>query len=363
VNTPTIAIDARLVDGTNTGDSTYWTGLVHSLAKIETNCRFLLMSNAARPKSIPDRENFRWIRLPCSSSRWWSLVLFPLAARKAGATSIHTQYTLSPLVGPNGITTIHDVSFLIEPRWFSTRDRTLLKFGVLAAARRARTILTVSHTSKKEIESFLPRVADKISVTYNACPSWIEPSDPEQSRKWVNEKFGFEEPYLLTVGTRWPRKNMELAIEAVNRLSERIPHKLLVTGKGDWGRDELGHRAIATGYLENDRMGTLYSGAAAYLAPSRHEGFGIPLLEAFRCGCPVMCSSGGAMPEVAGNAAAVVQGWEANVWAADLERLLDDPSRLKSMREAGFQREKEFTWAKMAQQTLKVYLDEHLDRR
>src|SRR5687767_6719140 len=120
-----VAIDARLVGGTATGDSTYWLGLLYGLSQIATDFKFLLISNAKAPPKIPQSDNFRWMTVPARSNRWWSLVRFPLAARKAGAGVSHTQYNLSPLVGRSGITTIHDVSFFIGPEWFQPKDRFL----------------------------------------------------------------------------------------------------------------------------------------------------------------------------------------------------------------------------------------------
>src|SRR5947208_6429719 len=108
---PKIAIDARLVGGQNTGDSTYWTGLLLCLSRVNANFRFLLFSNVRKPSGIPESENFQWVRIPGRSSRWWSLSRFPLNARRMGASAIHTQYSLSPLAGKAGITTVHDISF------------------------------------------------------------------------------------------------------------------------------------------------------------------------------------------------------------------------------------------------------------
>src|SRR5947209_6670711 len=100
---PRIALDARLVGGQSTGDSTYWLGLLTGLSRINTNFRFLLFSNARRPHGIPDSERFEWVRVPSRNSRWWSFVRFPMLARRMGASAIHTQYSLSPLAGDIGV--------------------------------------------------------------------------------------------------------------------------------------------------------------------------------------------------------------------------------------------------------------------
>jgi glycosyltransferase involved in cell wall biosynthesis len=350
---PIVALDARLVAGTSTGDSTYWTGLLHGLAKVAPEARFLLFSNADRPAGIPEGP-FHWQKIPTRSARWWSLVAFPLAARRAGARVIHTQYTLSPLAGRRSVTTVHDVSFLIEPEWFQPRDRFLMTRTVPASIRRAGATITVSETSRGEIERLVPGAKGRVRVTYNACPPWILPVDPETARARVRE-LGIEGPYALTVSTRWPRKNMRLAVDAMDRLPVDLPHRLVLTGKAGWGDQNLGERATAVGYVDEPTLSALYSAADLYLCPSCHEGFGVPLLEAFRCGCPVLCSTGGALPEVAADAAAVEPSWEAADWARRIEGLLGDPGTLDGLRRRGHARERQFTWEETARRTLAVY--------
>lgn len=351
----TIAIDARLVGAEKTGDSTYWSGLLEGWSQFDTNCRFLLFSNTVRPAGIPKSTTFEWITLPAKNSRWWSLVQFPLAARRRGARVLHTQYSMSPLVGSRGITTIHDVSFLIGPEWFKPKDRLLLTLGVKSAAKRAARILTVSETSREEIERLLPGAKGKTVGIPNACPSWIKSTPAEEARRQVAEQFGVTQPYVLTVGTRWPRKNMDLAVDAMELLPAGLPHRLLVTGKPGWGDQTVRGRALATGYVSNEALGLLYSGASLYLAPSLHEGFGIPVLEAFRCGCPVIASAGGALPEVVGDAGVVERSWKPADWARSIEDLLGDPSKLGGLRERGFARERLFSWEATARRTLDVY--------
>lgn len=349
----TVAMDTRLIGAQGTGDSTYWQGLLHGLAELDDTTQFLLFSNAPKPREIPNSDRFRWVFLP-GSSRWFSLVRFPLAARRMGAHVIHTQYNLSPLVGKRGITTIHDVSFLIEPSWFLPKDRFLLRTFVPRAARRAAKVITVSQTSKKEIEQYIPLAKGKTVAIYNAAGLERRRLLPEESDVHLNQ-LGITSPFLLTVGTRWPRKNMGLAIQACNQLPESMPHHLVIAGKFGWGDEPRAPRMVTPGYVTEDQLNALYSSASLYLAPSRHEGFGVPLLEAFRCGCPVICSSGGAFPEVAGKAALVMNSWEASDWSKTIHETLSSSSNLEAMREAGFEREREFSWTRSAREHLAVY--------
>lgn len=345
----TVAIDARLVAGTSTGDSSYWTGLLHGLSKLDLDLRFLLISNATKPQGIPESPNFSWVELPARSSRWWSYVAFPLKARKLGARAIHTQYSLSPLVGNMGITTIHDVSFFIGPEWFKPRDRMILSKTVPASVKRARKVIGVSKTCVGEIEKYIPAAKGKTVPIYNGLPPWVEPVEQLGP---ILERLGVTGPYLLTVGTQWPRKNMQLAMDAARQVEG---YKLVVTGKAGWGEQAEGSNVIPTGYVDNKDLCALYSGASLYLAPSRHEGFGIPVIEAFACGCPVLCSTGGALPEVAGDSGVVEPTWDAGHWAETIRGLLADSSKLAELRRRGFERVKMFDWVESARQTANVY--------
>lgn len=352
---PIVALDARLVGRQSTGDSTYWLGLLHGLARVESEFRFLLFSNAAAPPGIPASPRFRWINLPAVHERWWSLVAFPLAARRLGARVLHTQYNLSPLVRSGGVDTIHDVSFLIGPEWFNPRDRAILRRFVPASARRAAKVLTVSETSKRDIVRLLGLDPTKVAVTYLAPHPNLRPLPPAEARATVRERLGIEAPYLLSVSTRWPRKNMNLAVEACEALDEAFPHRLVLTGKSGWGRETPGRRVVSPGYVDDRTLAALYGAADLYLCPSRYEGFGLPVLEAFACGCPVAVSTGGSLPEIAGDAGVVIPGWESAEWTPVIADLLRDEPRRRVMAATGFTRLRRFDWDQTARETLAVY--------
>ena len=353
--TPRIAIDARLVNGTSTGDSTYWTGLVAALGREPGEFRYDLIADGPPPPGWQDSDVMTWVTVPARNRRWWSLVTFPLAARKAGARAIQTQYSMSPLVGRAGITTVHDVSFFVGPEWFSARDRMILSRTVPAAVRRAAAVITVSETSRKEIEHYIPAARGKTTATRLACPEWIQPVDRGAARKRVVAKFGIVRPYALTVSTRWPRKNMELATSAMGHLTPGTDLELVLTGKAGWGDQSVPPGCRAVGYVDHADLNDLYAAATVYLCPSRHEGFGLPILEAFRLGCPVIASDAGAIPEVAGGAAELLAPTDPVAWGTAISNLVGLPSKLEQMQARGSAREREFSWGATAEQTRAVY--------
>lgn len=339
-----IGIDARLVGGTNTGDSTYWTSLVRTLFRLGLGEDLLLYSNANPAENYPEIPESAWRIITGGSSRWWSMVTFPLAARKAGCRAIHTQYSLSPLAPRGSLTTIHDVSFFIGPEWFRPRDRALLRLGVGAAVRRAGTVLTVSETSKREIESHLPAAKGKVVATPLACPEWIQkqPREPSVQSKTVT---------VLVQGSNWSRKNQAFSLEVFNRLSEKVQSRLLITGN----RSDQAPHAELLGYLQNDAMSGVYARADVLLFPSLHEGFGLPILEGFRTRTLVAASNRGAIPEVAGSGALLFDHFDAARWAAEIQSTLENQSKLQALLDEGESREKSFTWEATARKTREAY--------
>ena len=355
MNHRTVAIDARLIGRRNTGDSTYWLGLVHGLRQVKSDLRFLLISNDPKPLDIPENEHFIWVQAGGRNERWWSLAVFPSIARRLGASCLHTQYNVSPLAGAHAITTIHDVSFFVGPEWFSSKDRNILQRFVPSSARRAKKIITVSEFSKKDIARYIPGVSHKIHVTHLAPNPLLQPISHDDAKELVRKELSINSPFFLTVGTRWPRKNMELAIQAVDLLPSFLSQRLVVTGKQGWGASGLGNRGLSTGYVSLELLGALYSAADLYLIPSKYEGFGITMLEAFMYGCPVLSSSGGALPEVAGDAAVVERSWEAPKWANAIERLIDQAEKRPLLAAKGLERLQGFSWQETAKRTIEVY--------
>jgi glycosyltransferase involved in cell wall biosynthesis len=357
VSKPIIALDARLVGTRSTGDATYWRGLIAGLSQLSPEADFLLFSNTVKPEEVPDAPNMRWVHLHSRKSRWWSLFSFPITARRMGAEVIHTQYNLSPLAGRFGITTIHDVSFLIEPSWFKPKDQVLLARFVHPSARRAARVITVSDTSRQDIARFYPDIESKLRVTPLAAGLGLKQMPRAEAEQIVAEELGVSLPYVLTVGTRWPRKNMRLAIEAMEGLSDAFPHRLVITGKSGWEDDFQGERLHATGYVTDAQLSALYTAADLYLAPSRYEGFGITLLEAFQAQCPVICSAGGAHPEVAADSAIVMDSWEPEAWTRAIADVLGNASKLDLLRQKGVVRAAQFNWKATAQATMRVYAE------
>ncbi|MCX7992757.1 MAG: glycosyltransferase family 4 protein [Fimbriimonadales bacterium] len=364
-----IGVDARLLTGAYTGDRTYWRGLLKAFCEILNPAEYRLVLFSTRPipeGTLPNLPLYESVVAPTRSERLWSLFRLPQLTQEHRCDLIHTQYTVSPFFKIPIVTTVHDISFLIEPRWFPLKDRILLRLTVPASCRRAKRVLTVSETSREDMIEILRLPPEKVVATPNGLPEGFYPIEKAQAQVWVKERYGVESPFALAVGVLQPRKNWELAMLAVYfaRKEYDLPLRLVLTGKPGWARRalneakrELGAEQwlIETGYVPDEHLVWLYNAADVFLYPSFYEGFGLPPLEAMACGTPVIASNGGALPEVVGSGGILLPPDEAGLWANAIRTVLQNEPYRRTLHEKALQQSKRFSWRATAERTLEAY--------
>jgi glycosyltransferase involved in cell wall biosynthesis len=232
------------------------------------------------------------------------------------------------------VLTVHDVLPLRRPELFGFANRTHFRLLVAPAARRAAAVLTGSTHVREQIVELLGVPAERVAVTPWGVSERFRPTQPDPTR--LERRFGIRGPYVLTAGAGDPRKNVAAARRAAGA------RQLVAVGPG------------GTGHVSDDELVALYSGADCFLFLSLDEGFGFPPLEAMACGCPVVASARGALPEVLGDAALLVEpdGSEA---AGALARILQDDALRADLREKGLERARRFSWETCAHATAGVY--------
>jgi glycosyltransferase involved in cell wall biosynthesis len=270
----------------------------------------------------------------------WEQVVLPAEAAARRARAILCPANLAPLSSRRTAVVLHDVAPLREPGWYSELYVRWQRAVLPRIARRAALVITPSAFSREEVVALLGVPAERIAVVPGGVDARFSPgADPAPAR--AAHGLG-DRPYVLTVASRTARKNLAVLDLAANRLAARGVE--LVAAGGDrpqFRSDGAAAGVRALGHVDDALLPGLYAGAAAFVLPSLYEGFGLTALEALAAGVPVVAADRGALPEVCGDAAQLVDPTDAEAIAAALERALDDPA---PWRAAGPPRAAPLTW-------------------
>ena len=277
------------------------------------------------------------------------------------------NYYLPPGVNGKKIVTVHDMTYKRFPETVRFKTKQMLNLNLKKSLKRADIILTVSEFSKSEIITYFPEVKDKIRVVYNGVDLDVfKPLLDENIKISIAKKYNLPERYMLYLGTLEPRKNLERLIDSYYLLLkefDNVPKLVLAGGKG-WLYDSifdkvstlwLEDKIIFTGYVAEKDVAPLISGAEVFLFPSMYEGFGMPVIEAMACGVPVLTSNVSSLPEVAGDAAVLVDPFSVEDIKNKLKLLLIDEALRKRLNKAGLKRAKRFSWDVVTKDLYEIY--------
>lgn len=286
-----------------------------------------------------------------------------------GTTSDITQffnYTIPYGVSGKRITTIHDMAFQAYPETVAKKTHHWLDRNLRKYCQRADLILTVSEFSRQEIHRYMGIPLERIEVVYNGVDLKHYYPRTEQEIRDVTKELHIPGKYLLYLGTLEPRKNIETLITAYWELKKRMADapKLVLAGKKGWMYDSIFESVkdfgliqdvIFTGYVKEEAVPALLSGAEAFVFPSLYEGFGIPPLEAMACGTPVITSNTSSLPEVVKDAGILIPPKDSRMLAQKMEELLTDQDLRSQLISAGKKQAAQFTWERSAEKMIKIY--------
>ena len=259
------------------------------------------------------------------------------------------------------VVTVHDVLALRMPQYFSKLISERYRVLARSVVRRSDLVITGSSSSRDDIAELLGVDPARIRVTpYGVEPAFApREADPDE----LERRFGVRPPFVLCVGTLEPRKNLAGAVRAFERVQDDFPeHTLAIIGGRGWKQAEVEQamagtdaRMVRTGYVADEDLPLLYSAADLFLFPSFGEGFGFPVLEAMACGTAVVAGDTTSVPELAGDAALLVDPGSVEAIADAIRAVLGDESTRERLSAAGLERSRDFSWERCAEQTVAVY--------
>lgn len=366
-----IGFDGRFIRKGQTGNGMATQQLLQGLADIDNENEYVIY--LLDDEHFIPQDNFSLKRMPSlhANSQMRFLFTFPVELFRNPVDIFHSIWTV-PFIPYRTPTKI--VLTLIEISWFVNPDNLPVSPLFLAQVRmttrysiwRANRIISPTNFVRDQMVDYLNLPEEKIEVIpFGVNENFLKPCSTEAAEK-TKSKFGINAPYILSVGDLHPRKNQSRLIEAFNWLKEtrNIPHQLVLVGKELYQAEEICGRAsassardsiILTGYVTFDELRALYQGASVFAFPSLDEGFGLPVHEAMASRLPVVTSNRGALPEVAGNAAILVDPLDIEDIGSAILRIIDSPSLKEELVCRGLEQIKAFSWKDSCKKVLKLY--------
>jgi glycosyltransferase involved in cell wall biosynthesis len=367
------AVDAHAIGRHLTGNEVYIRCLLGAFAEVDRRSEFITyVSSPGAERWIPERFAVRTVSANPYKRLGWDLGRM---VRADLPDVLHVQYTAPMLTKIPTVVTVHDVSFIEHPEYFTASRRSQLRITVGRTVKSAARILTVSEFSRDAILRAYDVPSGKVRVIPNAANPAFRVIGREQAQGAVRNRLGFENPFVFSVGDLQPRKNQIGLINAFSKLVTDCPqlkHHLVLTGKETWFTPKVREAARScgfasrihfTGFVSDEDLLELYNACDCFVFPSFYEGFGLPILEAMACGRAVACSNTSSMPEVADGAGLLFDPHQTSEITRAMKDILLDSELRARMERLGVQRAAGFTWKRSARATLEVYKEvAHMDR-
>jgi glycosyltransferase involved in cell wall biosynthesis len=358
----TIAIDAsRTTTAHRTGTENYALQLIRAILALDTPHRFNLYFRDRPPADLfPEYPHVTRRIIPWP--RIWTHIRFAAALWRDRPDVTFVPSHVLPLLFPGpAVVTIHDLGYVYFPNAHPETHRRYLEWSTRHSARRTTRIIADSLATSRDLAAHYNVSENRITLVYPGVDESLAPVDDPAVLAGMRARYRLPERYLLFMGTLQPRKNIARIVQGYARwrAAQSEPDVALVlAGQQGWLYDprwtEGVDGVILPGYVDDDDVAALYSGALALVFPTLHEGFGFPVLESMRCGTPVITSNTSSLPEVAGDAALLVNARDVDAIAGAIERLVADEALRKDLIVRGHRQVQRFTWRRTAEQTLHV---------
>ncbi|MFH1244045.1 MAG: glycosyltransferase family 1 protein [bacterium] len=348
----TIAIDVSQMAYSGTGVARYVSGLTKALLLSGSSHQFIFYAGALRQRSFFSKLS---LTSPWNRAAWRILPLPPKIASSVlgslpipfewltgSADLLHSSDWVEPSSRLPMCTTIHDLVFHQYPSTVDPLIRRAQEGRLVRLTHNHTQIIADSESTKNDLMEIYNFAPSRLNVIYPGVESQYAPQSKKEIDR-VKRKYNLPDQYILSLGTQEPRKNITRLIEAI----EGLNFPLIIVGKYGWGE-----QTQSLGFVPEVDLPGLYSGATVFAYPSLYEGFGFPVIEAMACGAPVVTSNVSSLPEIAGDAAVLVDPEDISSIRAGIEEAISTRSKLIGL---GLIQAQKFTWKHCAQQVLEVY--------
>jgi glycosyltransferase involved in cell wall biosynthesis len=357
-----IGVDAsRAIAPHPTGTETYSRRLIQALLALESPHRFRLYFRTKPPTDAFPGADLRPIPFP----RLWTHLRLSWEMALHAPDALFVPSHVLPLIHPKiSFVTVHDLGYRYFPEAHPWPQRLYLELSTRWNARAATHLLADSEATKRDLIKHYQTPSEKIAVAYPGVDSALAPVRDPSAIQAVRTRYGIGPAYFFYLGTLQPRKNLARLIEAFSQFLARHPEsamELVLAGKRGWlyhdlfeqvRRRGMEPRVHFPGYVAAEDKAALLSGAQAFTFPSLYEGFGLPVLEAQACGCPVITSTTSSLPEVAGDGALLVAPRDAGAIAKAMIQVATSPELRRTLVQRGYANVDRFSWKVCARTVL-----------
>lgn len=353
-----ILIDGHCLGDKSGGNETYWKNLIKYINLIDKKNKYTIYINKYYKIEY---DNFVIKKYFSNNTIWRNCISIPINLLK-GYDIIHTQYFTPLFTNKKNIVTIHDISFETFPEYFSHKELLINKYFVKKAAILAKGIITVSEFSKNDISNKYNIDPDKIYVTYLAANERYKIIKNTDRIRQVINNYNIKYKYILSVGNLQPRKNLDTLIKAFNKIKLNNKYKdlkLVIVGKlvnkNYFKSINNNNDIIFTDYVPDNDLPYLYNGCEIFVYPSVFEGFGLPPLEAMKCGKVVIASNKSSIPEVVGDGGILFNPFNIDELYNKILNVLEDEDLKHYYENAAIRQAKKFSWENTAKKTIMIY--------
>ena len=355
-----IAIDIRGIIGKKTGKGIYTENILMELLEIDKKNKYILYSD--HPIHLGKGEEVKVISK--KGIMWHLHALKSLYKDKPGIFFSPTSYIIPAIHNPKKlkvVMTVHDLVALLFCSFHNKKAVIIENLTLKRAVKKVKKLVSVSQNTKQDLIKKLKTPENKIDIVFNAVNSSFKllPAEERTTFKDIPKKF------ILSVGTLEPRKNYIFLLDVFKRiLDNHSDLKLVIIGQEGWGFEgvfkkvhELGiqNSVIFAGYVGQEKLVSYYNEALVFVYPSKYEGFGIPPLEAMKCGCPVVVSDNSSLPEVVGDAGILCKTNDEDEFVEKIEELLNNEDKREYLSAKGLRMSENFSWKKSAEKLLSIF--------